>query len=203
MHRNSELLFARHALDLVAAASRVLEVGPDGIPSSYQRLVRTRTGERAPAIWHSVDLASRPGMTFAARSEYEFPIADGAYDVVLSGQVLEHVRKPWRWLPELARVCRPGGYVVTISPVTWPYHEAPVDCWRAYPEGLRALYEDAGLDVLLARQESLEGRAWLPRCPRPASDHAPGLLYKLARFVRWPLARSIDAITIGRRPAQP
>jgi SAM-dependent methyltransferase len=201
MHENSKRMFARHALALFAGAPRVLEIGPDALPGTYRALVAQTHGERAVAAWHTIDLPSRPGMTYAARSEYEFPIADGVYDIVLSGQVLEHVRKPWRWLPELARVCRRGGHVLTISPVDWPYHEAPVDCWRAYPEGLRALYEEAGLDVVLARWETLEPRGLLPRCPRPVSDHAPGLVYKLARALRWPLARAHDAITIGRKPA--
>jgi len=200
MHENSKLIFARHAMPFFGADVRVLEIGPDGVPSSYQRLVRDQLGARAPKTWDTVDLATRPGMTHAARSEYEFPIAADQYDLVLSGQVLEHVKKPWRWLPELARVCRPGGHVITISPVTWPYHEAPVDCWRIYPEGMRALCEEAGLQVLDVRWESLEGRSILPRWPRPASDHAPGRLYKVARWLRWPLARSFDTLTIGRKP---
>lgn len=199
MHENSKLIFARHAMPFFTAATRVLEIGPDGMPSTYQRMVREQRGDDAPATWHTVDLAARPGMTHAARSEYEFPIADSAYDLVLSGQVLEHVRKPWRWLPELARVCRPGGHVITISPVTWPYHEAPVDCWRIYPEGMRALYEEAGLVVLESRWECLEPSGLLPRWPRPVSDHAPGRLYKLARWLHWPLARSHDTVTIGRK----
>jgi SAM-dependent methyltransferase len=199
MHENSKLMFVRHALPLFAAGSRVLEIGPDGMPSTYERLVREALGASGPSAWHTVDLASRPGTTFAARDEYTFPIADAEYDVVLSGQVLEHVRKPWRWLPELARVCRRGGNVVTISPVSWPYHEAPIDCWRAYPEGLRALHEEAGLDVVASLWQSLEPKRLLPRLPRPASDHAPGLLHKVARWVRWPLARAYDAITIARK----
>jgi SAM-dependent methyltransferase len=200
MHDNSKRMFARHALPFFAGAERVLEVGPDRLPSTYERLVRAAGGASAPAEWHTVDLASRPGTTFAARSEYEFPIADASYDVVVSGQVLEHVRKPWRWLPELARVCRPGGAVVTISPVSWPYHEAPVDCWRIYPEGLRALHEDAGLEVLHCSWGTLEPAGLLPRCPRPYSDHAPGTVYKLARLLRWPLARAYDAVTVARKP---
>jgi hypothetical protein len=200
MHSNSKLLFTRHVLPLLDRSSRVLEVGPDGTPSTYARMAEAALGGPCGA-WDTVDLAARPGMTYAARSDCEFPIAAGAYDVVLSGQVFEHVRRPWRWLPELARICRAGGVVATISPVTWPYHEAPIDCWRAYPDGLRALHEDAGLEVVVCRWESLEPRAWLPRCPRPASDHAPGVLYKLARFVGWPLARAYDAVTIARKPA--
>ncbi len=198
MHQNSKLMFDRHALPHFAAAARVLEIGPDGVPSTYETAVRGAAN--APAAWHTVDLATRPGTTYAARSEYEFPIDAGAYDVVVSGQVLEHVRKPWRWFPELARVCRAGGVVITISPISWPYHEAPVDCWRIYPEGLRALHEEAGLEVVHTSWGTLERAGALPRCPRPPSDHAPGALYKLARWIGWPLARAYDAVTIARKP---
>ena len=200
MHENSKRMFVRHALPRFVGAARVLEIGPDTLPSTYAGLVRAHHGARAPATWDTVDLASRPGTTFAARSEYEFPVDDGSYDVVVSGQVVEHVRKPWRWFPELARVCRRGGVVVTISPVSWPYHEAPVDCWRIYPEGLRALHEEAGLEIEHVSWGTLEPRGVLPRCPRPASDHAPGRLYKLARAVGWPLARAFDAVTVARKP---
>lgn len=199
MHQNSERMFRRHLLARFAAGMRVLEVGPDSTPSSYQRLVVAALGADA-LTWHTIDLAQRPDMTFAADGENDFPIADDSYDLVLAGQVLEHVRRPWRWLPELARVCRPGGLVATISPVTWPYHEAPIDCWRIYPAGLQALYEDAGLQVVDTRWESLEPRSLLPRCPRPCSDHAPGLLYKVARRLGWPLARTYDALAIGVKP---
>ena len=201
MHDNSKLLFTRHALPFFTRGVRVLEIGPDHVPSTYQQMVAAERSRDGPAVWETVDLASRPGMTHAATNEYAFPIPEACYDVVVSGQVMEHVRKPWLWLRELARVCRAGGHVLTISPVSWPYHEAPVDCWRAYPEGMRALYEDAGLEVLESSWKTLEPRGLLPRCPRPISDHAPGLLYKLARFLHWPLARSYDTITIGRKPA--
>lgn len=199
MHENSQRMFARYAQSLFRPPLRVLEVGPDP-GRTYEQMVVRSVPKNAAMVWDTVDLATRPGMTYAARDEYTFPIADGAYDVVISGQVLEHVRKPWRWLPELARVCRRGGHVVTISPVNWPYHEAPIDCWRVYPEGLRALYEEAKLEVVVAHWETLESPGLLPRCPRPVSDHAPGLVYKLARWIHWPLARAYDAITIGRKP---
>ncbi|MBK8100209.1 MAG: methyltransferase domain-containing protein [Planctomycetes bacterium] len=196
MHDNSRLLFLRHCLPRLQPGHRVLEIGPDGTPSSYARL----TG--LPGItWDTLDLEARPGLTHVARGENEFPVGDGVYDVVLSGQVLEHVRQPWLWMREAARVCRPGGLMLTISPVSWPYHEAPIDCWRIYPEGMRALCGDAGLIVEHCAWESLEPRAWLPRFPRPASDLAPGLLYKVMRAIRWPLQRTYDTVTIARKPA--
>jgi SAM-dependent methyltransferase len=195
VHENSKLLFRHHAVGFFPSSGRVLEIGPDALPSSYDRLVG-----KSGLQWDTLDLADRPGLTYRARGEYEFPIPDGTYDVVVSGQVLEHVRKAWRWIREVARVVRPGGHVITVSPVTWPYHEAPVDCWRIYPEGMRALYDEGGLQVLHCSVESLEPRALLPRLPWPQDERAKGLLYKVARLLRYPMGRVYDTITIGRKP---
>ena len=196
MHRNSELLFETHVQPHLRRGQRVLEIGPDGFPSTYRRLAR-----EPDLAWDTIDIYERPGLTHRATSEYAFPIDDGTYDVVLSGQVIEHVQKPWRWLGELARVTRPGGLVATIAPVTWPYHEEPVDCWRIYPDGLRALYDEAGLEVLHAGWESREPRAWLPRFPRCPDETRPTFAFKLMRFLRWPLQRAYDSVAIGRKPA--
>jgi SAM-dependent methyltransferase len=47
------------------------------------------------------------------------PLADGAVDVALSGNVLEHTRDPYELCEELVRVVRPGGGVVWISFTNW------------------------------------------------------------------------------------
>ena len=80
---------------------------------------------------------------------YSWPnIKDGEFDVVISGQCIEHVPMPWRWMKEIARIVRPEGSVCIIGPHSWEYHQAPLDCWRVWPDGLRACMEDAGLAVL-------------------------------------------------------
>jgi SAM-dependent methyltransferase len=178
---------------------RVLEIGPDGDPSTYQRMV----GDSS-ITWDTIDLKERPGLTYTTLDEYSFPIADEAYDVVVSGQVIEHVRRIWAWLPEVARVCKTGGLVITINPVSWPYHAVPYDCWRIYPQGMRALYADSGLGVLVSRWESLEAT----RYPR----HFPGRSHPANYKPRWvrrtfralnrigfPVERAYDTITIGQK----
>jgi SAM-dependent methyltransferase len=100
--------------------------------------------------WETVDLYESPNLAYRAIDEYHFPIPDDTFDIILSGQVIEHVRKVWLWVKGVARVCKPGGLVITINPVSWGYHEAPVDCWRIYPEGMKALYEDAGLEMQMS-----------------------------------------------------
>lgn len=191
MHLNSQLLFQKYAPQCFRDYQRVLEIGPDGFPSTYRRLSNNPTLE-----WHTLDITGDERLTYHARDEYTFPMPSGMYDVVVSGQVIEHVRKTWVWLREVARVCRPGGYIITVNPVSWGYHEAPIDCWRIYPEGMRALYDDAGLETVHCSAESLE--PWRHRLPK---------YLRLARKVltRTKLPASglppvVDTITIGRKP---
>ena len=213
MHLNSRLLFTTYAKPYFEDGPRVLEIGPDREPSTYWELAGRPQGE-----WHTADLAvavegggehrfmegAPSAFTHLMKSEYELPVEDGSYDVILSGQVMEHVRHIWHWMPELARACRPGGHVITIAPVSWPYHEVPFDCWRAYPEGMRALSEDAGLEVVACRSESLE--------PPPSRNSYPGVSYaefapegglreRVKRLIGWPLPVAVDTITIARKPA--
>jgi SAM-dependent methyltransferase len=157
MHENSRLLFEKYARGVFRPHMRVLEIGPDATPSTYQKVVSDPT-----LRWETLDIRKTKQqsqlslMTHVAENEYEFPIPDDSYDAVLSGQVMEHVRKVWIWFREVTRVCRRGGTVITICPVTWPYHEDPVDCWRVYPEGMKALCDEAGLEPLLIACESVE-----------------------------------------------
>jgi SAM-dependent methyltransferase len=158
MHLNSALLFSKYAKRHIPDDARVLEIGPAGIPSEYQKLANIQGG-----TWHFIDFpdtryidASTSKLTYTLQNAYQFPVPDDEYDVVLSGQVIEHVQKPWLWLGELKRVVRPNGLIITINPVSWPYHEAPIDCWRIYPSGVEGLAEEHGLDVEFCVCESLE-----------------------------------------------
>jgi SAM-dependent methyltransferase len=181
--------------------ARVLEVGPDGFPSSYRSTVEAAGA--SPCEWHTLDLFRDARLTYVAESEYRFPIPDDSYDVVLSGQVIEHVRKPWIWIREIARVCRPGGLVITINPVSWPYHEAPIDCWRVFPDGMKALYDDASLEVVLSVWGSLElpgFRRYLPGASPEAYGRRRQRVSRLLGRLGLPVERAYDTITIGRKP---
>jgi SAM-dependent methyltransferase len=69
-----------------------------------------------------------------------------SYDIVISGQVLEHVKRPWLWIHDVVSLCKPGGLIWICAPNTWAFHEYPIDCWRVWPDGMKALFEDAGLE---------------------------------------------------------
>ena len=98
-----------------------------------------------------MDAEPGPNVDRVLSSPYAWPeIPSASFDVVVSTQTLEHVRHPWKWMPEVARICKPGGLIYVCSPNTWAFHEYPIDCWRAWPDGLRALFDEAGVDVIEA-----------------------------------------------------
>jgi SAM-dependent methyltransferase len=197
MHTNSKLLFKKYARQYFRPGMRVLEIGPNGFPAFYQRAVND-----ASITWDTLDVFPDKRLTHVAKSEYEFPIADNTYDIVLSGQVIEHVKKIWRWMKELSRVCKVGGTVITINPVSWPYHEAPVDCWRAFPEGMKALYDDSSLEVILSQWESLEEPGLWRRIPGRSKEWQPRGFRLVNRALGWfgfPVECAFDTITIGRK----
>jgi SAM-dependent methyltransferase len=200
MHGNTGKLFKKYAKEYFRPNTRVLEVGPGVPPSRIQRIV----GDTS-IRWETAGIDRTCPVTYVG-TEYSFPVESDVADVVIATNVMEHVRKPWVWIKELARICKPGGYVITINPVSWPYHEYPIDCWRAYPEGMMALYEDAGLSVITSRCESLED-AHLRR-------HIPGrslgniydeggwktrTLTKILEILRLPVERPYDTVTIGQK----
>src|SRR5665213_42823 len=150
MHLNSKLLIQKYAKPYFKKGFKVLEIGPDQIPSTIENLV----GESL--TWHTLNIFDDPRLTFPSSPEYTFPIGDEEYDIVISANVIEHVKMIWGWVPELATVTKKGGHVITVNPVSWGYHEDPVDCWRIYPEGMKSLYHEAGLTVNQSTAENLE-----------------------------------------------
>jgi ubiquinone/menaquinone biosynthesis C-methylase UbiE len=73
--------------------------------------------------------------------------SDDQFDAVVSFQMLHNCARPWRLMPELARVCKPGGLVAVVTSMYEKENRHPVDCGRIWPDGLRVLFQDAGLAV--------------------------------------------------------
>ncbi len=94
--------------------------------------------------------------------------------------------------------------MITISPVSWHYHESPVDCWRMYPAGARALFQHAGLEPVVAEWGSM-GMAWLDRRirwlrPKQLLQRLSGVFLLWNAITRLPPEGAYDTIVVGRRP---
>jgi len=158
MHFNSLLIFQKYATDHFKNVTKVLEVGAAGFPSEYAKCINTDGIE-----WHTLDIgdgfnnaSNQNPLHILSKDEYHYPIENNSFDIVLAGNVIEHVKDIWKWMDELARITRKDGKVIIICPVSWVFHEAPVDCWRIYPDGMSALMAKSGLNVVMSKYETLE-----------------------------------------------
>jgi len=70
------------------------------------------------------------------------PFIDGAFDVVLSLAVLEHVKDPFLCAREIARVLKPGGSLMCCVPFLQPLHGYPHHYYNMTGQGLENLFVD-------------------------------------------------------------
>lgn len=122
---------------------RVLDVGSLDINGSYRPLFEEEDD------YIGCDLTPGKNVDVVVESPYSLPFSDGAFDLVVSGQTLEHSPQPWRLVREMGRVVRPGGCVITVNPSSGPSHMEP-DCYRFLPAGMAGLAEWAGLEILMS-----------------------------------------------------
>jgi SAM-dependent methyltransferase len=80
-----------------------------------------------------------------------------SFDLVICTQVIEHVGNPGAAVKEIARILRPGGYLIITAPHVWFFHPHPHDYWRFTQEGMVRLLESAQIKpvVLLGQGGSL------------------------------------------------
>jgi SAM-dependent methyltransferase len=85
-----------------------------------------------------VDIRAGANIDVVMTKPYRIPLKSRSFDVVLSGQVFEHVPFFWASLLEIARVMKPRAYFFLTVPSRGHRHST-YDCWRVYPDGLRAM----------------------------------------------------------------
>jgi len=93
----------------------------------------------------NVDLVPGPTIDVCASVE-RLPFPDEVFDLVVSQELLEHVRDPLRAMQEMRRVLKKGGTVYCQVPFIIGYHPGPTDFWRFTREGVRELVERANLE---------------------------------------------------------
>jgi SAM-dependent methyltransferase len=131
------------------------------------------------AEYVGVDVVENPAAELRGSVE-DLPVEDGAFDLVLCTQVLEHCDDPAQAVRELRRVVAPGGRVLASTHGVQVYHPSPGDYWRWTHEGLRRLFE--------------QNAEWASLTVTPAAGTASTLAMLLGTYVeialrRTPLAR--------------
>lgn len=152
---------------------------------------------------------------------HALPCRDQAFDTVVCHQLLEHLPRPWQAVREMARVLKPGGYLLVSAPWMFLYHASPHDYYRFSADGLRVLLEEAGLEVVALKPmgglahvvvEALKLRLGGSDA-RTGTIHRRPLMEKflvsLDRLLGWltrPSARALNTpnhFVVARRPPKP
>ena len=113
-----------------------------------------------------------------------FEVDDNTYDVIISGQLFEHLEFFWLTMSEIERVLKPGGYVCIIAPSAGPKHGGNIpNCYRFHEDGLRAMAKYVDLEVLdVSVDERKEAAPWNDSCliaHKPGSSQNESLENKL------------------------
>jgi len=127
----------------------ILDLGSMDVNGSYRNLFNNPKW-----TYIGVDLDPGENVDCVIKDPYRWEeIADESIDVVVSGQAFEHVEFFWLSFQELARKLKPGGLTCLIVPSRGFEHRYPVDCWRFYPDGMKALAAWAGLELVEAHTQ--------------------------------------------------
>ena len=112
-------------------------------PGAQGLVVGAGSTKLHPALIN-LDLVPSPTVHVRASAEH-LPFADAVFDLVVSQEVLEHVRDPFQAMREMKRVLKRGGILYCQVPFIVSYHPGPTDFWRFTKEGITAMIEQAGL----------------------------------------------------------
>jgi len=127
----------------------ILDVGSQCVPGqsdSYKKLFT-----ESPYNYIGLDMVEGHNVDIAVKKAYQWDeIPDNFCEVLISGQMFEHVEFPWFTISEMARVLKPDGLICIIVPSMQELHRHPVNCQNYFSDGLIALAKYVGLEIIHA-----------------------------------------------------
>lgn len=121
----------------------VLDIGSCDVNGTYREIFN-----ESRYHYTGLDMAVGANVDIVPEDPYHWDeIKDEVFDLVISGQVFEHVEYPWLTIREISRVLKPSGFCIIIAPSAGVEHKYPKDCYRYYADGLEALAKWADLKV--------------------------------------------------------
>jgi SAM-dependent methyltransferase len=112
--------------------------------------------------------SNRRGTAVAVRGDaHRLPFPDGAFDVVIASEILEHIPDDSAAIAEAVRVLRPGGRLAVTVPRWWPERV----CWALSD----AYHQVEGGHVRIYRRRQLLDRLRAARVAPLGTHHAHAL----------------------------
>ena len=124
----------------------VLDVGSLNVNGTYRDFFPS-----PQCNYTGLDMAPGPNVDIVPATPYKWKeLGTDNFDIVISGQVLEHAEFFWVTVGEMVRVTRLGGLICIIVPNGFAEHRYPVDCYRFFTDGVVAMARYYCLEILHA-----------------------------------------------------
>lgn len=123
---------------------RILDVGSCDVNGSYRVLFHERDVE-----YVGLDMAAGINVDYVPKDPYRWSeLPDESFDFVISGNAFEHIEYPWLTICEIYKKLKNGGFTCILAPNSIQEHRYPVDCYRYFSDGFRALAKWGGFEVV-------------------------------------------------------
>ena len=141
--------FVNKYLSHIDHSIKIADIGSQVVEGQTYEYSYRKFFNKEPWQYVGCDMVAGNNVDIVFKNPYSWEeIKSDTFDVVVSGQALEHVEYIWVAMLEIARILREGGYCCIIVPSSGLLHKYPLDCWRFYEDGLVALAKWARLEVL-------------------------------------------------------
>lgn len=122
----------------------ILDIGSQDVNGTYKPLFNNPNWN-----YFGVDMLEAENVDIVLKNIYNWrEIKSNSIDVVVSGQAFEHIEFFWVSMFEVSRVLKKDGFCCIIAPSSGFEHRYPVDCWRFYPDGFKALAKYSYLSAI-------------------------------------------------------
>jgi SAM-dependent methyltransferase len=186
MCNKTGIAFAERTLTASIVVGReVVEVGAYDVNGS----VRPHAESLAPGSYLGVDITDGPGVDRVLDAQHLIAqLGSDSADIVITTEMLEHVRDWHAVVSNLKGLLRPGGYLlVTTRSAGFPYHAWPYDFWRFELDDFRLIFGD--LEILALEADTAAPGVFLfARRPVAYVQRTPGI--------------ALRSIVTGRRQAR-
>ena len=180
--------FVRNCVADEFRGKRVLEIGSKCVNGSVRSFIERYL---SPGEYVGTDIEHGKHVDHVVPAEKLVEVfGPNSFDVVVSTEVLEHV-KDWRTVIEnIKTIVKPGGYVyLTTCSYGFPYHGYPYDFWRYEPHDLREIMAD--FDTMASEKDPVYPGVFIKS--RKPEDYAPSVdLTEIALY----------SVIVGKRTTQ-
>lgn len=172
----------------------VLELGSRNLNGSLRKIL-TRW---EPAKYIGMDIEAGPGVDVVCSVEDAVErFGRESFDVVISTEMLEHVRDWRKAISSIKNLCRPGGIMLlTTRSVGFTVHSYPYDFWRYGADDMNAIFSDCGIVTL--EKDSPDPGIFL-KARKPAAFRENDLSgYELYSIIERKRVRELDEAAVKR-----